>query len=142
MGLSASETMRAAQSLYEGGYITYMRTDNGELSEEGREVGVRVVEGEFGRGEGREVEGGKKDKGEKKTKEEEEEAHEAIRPSVHDGRFLKREELGKEVGKKEQVRNDEQIILHPDVDTLRCANLNPDRSLPSLIATAAVLTHL
>ncbi len=34
LGLSARETMRVAQSLYENGYITYMRTDSVHLSTE------------------------------------------------------------------------------------------------------------
>jgi DNA topoisomerase-1 len=34
LGLSARETMRIAQSLYEQGYITYMRTDSVHLSEQ------------------------------------------------------------------------------------------------------------
>lgn len=34
LGMSAKETMRVAQSLYENGYITYMRTDSVNLSEE------------------------------------------------------------------------------------------------------------
>lgn len=34
LGFSAQETMRIAQSLYENGYITYMRTDSVHLSEE------------------------------------------------------------------------------------------------------------
>jgi DNA topoisomerase-1 len=34
LGLSASETMRTAQKLYENGFITYMRTDSVNLSEE------------------------------------------------------------------------------------------------------------
>ena len=33
--MSAKETMRVAQSLYENGFITYMRTDNPALSQEG-----------------------------------------------------------------------------------------------------------
>ncbi|WP_261664728.1 type I DNA topoisomerase [Deinococcus sp. Marseille-Q6407] len=34
LGMSATRTMRAAQKLYEGGYITYMRTDSTTLSGE------------------------------------------------------------------------------------------------------------
>ncbi|ASN81240.1 type I DNA topoisomerase [Deinococcus ficus] len=34
LGFAATRTMRAAQRLYEGGYITYMRTDSTNLSEE------------------------------------------------------------------------------------------------------------
>jgi DNA topoisomerase-1 len=34
LGFSASQTMRLAQQLYEGGYITYMRTDGTTLSED------------------------------------------------------------------------------------------------------------
>jgi DNA topoisomerase-1 len=34
LGLSAKETMRLAQSLYESGYITYMRTDSVHLSDQ------------------------------------------------------------------------------------------------------------
>ncbi|GHF95809.1 DNA topoisomerase 1 [Deinococcus piscis] len=34
LGMSATRTMRAAQKLYEGGYITYMRTDSTNLSSE------------------------------------------------------------------------------------------------------------
>jgi DNA topoisomerase I len=34
LGLSASDTMRTAQKLYENGFITYMRTDSVNLSEE------------------------------------------------------------------------------------------------------------
>jgi DNA topoisomerase I len=35
LGMSAGRTMRIAQSLYENGHITYMRTDNPTLSEQG-----------------------------------------------------------------------------------------------------------
>jgi DNA topoisomerase-1 len=40
LGFSASQTMRAAQILYENGLITYMRTDSPTLSEEGM-AGIR-----------------------------------------------------------------------------------------------------
>jgi DNA topoisomerase-1 len=43
LGMAPKATMRAAQTLYEGGHITYMRTDNAILSEEAREAAAAVV---------------------------------------------------------------------------------------------------
>jgi DNA topoisomerase-1 len=43
LGMSAKETMRVAQSLYENGYITYMRTDSVNLSEEAVQAARRRV---------------------------------------------------------------------------------------------------
>ena len=43
LGMSAKETMRVAQSLYENGYITYMRTDSVNLSEEAIQAARRRV---------------------------------------------------------------------------------------------------
>ncbi len=46
--LSSSQAMRAAQSLYEGGYITYMRTDSTTLSETALGAARSVVRERFG----------------------------------------------------------------------------------------------
>ncbi|GMH60236.1 hypothetical protein TrRE_jg13183, partial [Triparma retinervis] len=89
--------------LYEKGFITYMRTDNGVLSEEGEEVGKNMVESLYGAGALGVSEKGSKKKGKGKGGEEKEEAHEAIRPSVHEGSFLSPEDLGKDIGKKERL---------------------------------------
>lgn len=43
LGMAPKATMRAAQMLYEGGHITYMRTDNAILSEEAKEAAAAVV---------------------------------------------------------------------------------------------------
>ncbi|NDE17581.1 hypothetical protein EBZ80_21910 [bacterium] len=43
LGMAPKATMRAAQTLYEGGHITYMRTDNPILSEEAKEAAAAVV---------------------------------------------------------------------------------------------------
>ena len=49
LGYSVSDTMRLAQSLYESGHITYMRTDSVHLSDEAKESIEGLVSGEFGR---------------------------------------------------------------------------------------------
>lgn len=43
LGLSARETMRIAQSLYEEGFITYMRTDSTSLSEEAQKNAKNII---------------------------------------------------------------------------------------------------
>ncbi|WP_110887571.1 type I DNA topoisomerase [Deinococcus yavapaiensis] len=48
MGFSASRTMRAAQKLYEGGYITYMRTDSTTLSKEAMDAARKQVRAMYG----------------------------------------------------------------------------------------------
>ncbi|TVQ77877.1 MAG: type I DNA topoisomerase [Bradymonadales bacterium] len=77
LGLSAREAMRTAQSLYEKGLITYMRTDSVNLSQEAIQSARRQVEALYGKEylspEPRQFKG--KAKGAQ-------EAHEAIRPSA------------------------------------------------------------
>ena len=48
LGLSAKQTMRTAQALYEGGFITYMRTDSTALSGEAVEAARRAVRQRYG----------------------------------------------------------------------------------------------
>lgn len=49
LGMSASRTMRAAQKLYEGGFITYIRTDGTTLSEEAVAGCRKVITSEYGK---------------------------------------------------------------------------------------------
>jgi len=49
LGMSARDTMRTAQSLYEQGFITYMRTDSPSLSNEGINGARSAVEELFGK---------------------------------------------------------------------------------------------
>ncbi len=49
LGMSARDTMRTAQSLYEQGFITYMRTDSPNLSSEAINGARNAVEGLFGK---------------------------------------------------------------------------------------------
>jgi DNA topoisomerase-1 len=48
LGLSARDTMRVAQSLYEQGYITYMRTDSVNLSKQAIAAARSCVEEKYG----------------------------------------------------------------------------------------------
>ncbi|MDV6373496.1 type I DNA topoisomerase [Deinococcus arenicola] len=48
LGFAATRTMRAAQRLYEGGYITYMRTDSTNLSVEAVTAARTQVSGMYG----------------------------------------------------------------------------------------------
>ena len=48
MGFGAQRTMRAAQKLYEGGYITYMRTDSPNLSAEAMNAARSQVKSMYG----------------------------------------------------------------------------------------------
>ena len=48
LGMSSRQTMRAAQSLYENGYITYMRTDSVTLSHEAITAARESVAQQFG----------------------------------------------------------------------------------------------
>ena len=90
--ISPKDTMNICQKLYEGGYITYMRTDSKTLSKEFLEKIEPVIKEKYGNEYVREnlqslserVQE-KPKKGKKKKKEEEkeniQEAHEAIRPT-------------------------------------------------------------
>ncbi len=49
LGLSSRDTMRVAQGLYEKGFITYMRTDSVNLSQEGLSAARRQVEKLYGK---------------------------------------------------------------------------------------------
>jgi DNA topoisomerase-1 len=48
LGFTSARTMRAAQRLYENGYITYMRTDSTTLSDEALAVARRLIQERFG----------------------------------------------------------------------------------------------
>lgn len=48
LGFAARKTMSVAQTLYENGFITYMRTDSTTLSEEGLEGARKLISREFG----------------------------------------------------------------------------------------------
>ncbi|MFR0589774.1 type I DNA topoisomerase [Bifidobacterium apri] len=49
LGMSSRQTMRAAQGLYENGFITYMRTDSVTLSQEAIAAARHAVEFHFGK---------------------------------------------------------------------------------------------
>ena len=73
LGFAIKKTMAVAQSLYESGVITYMRTDSTRISEEARAVAKEEIIKQFGEEfyENRYY----------KTKKDAQDAHEAIRPT-------------------------------------------------------------
>lgn len=83
-GMSVDTTMKVAQKLYEGGYITYMRTDSIEISEEGHKELKDVIEREYG------PEYYQKNVYKNKSANAQE-AHEAIRPTCPDTKSLEDE---------------------------------------------------
>ena len=90
--ISPKETMKYAQQLYEGGYITYMRTDSKKYSQEFIEVTARFIKETYGEqyisqvinnlivGTVEPIKKNKKTVAEKKGIPPPQEAHEAIRP--------------------------------------------------------------
>jgi DNA topoisomerase I len=77
LGFSVAQTMSVAQKLYEGGKITYMRTDSTNLSKLALAKSREVISAEFGEKYAKTRQFKTKTKGAQ-------EAHEAIRPSYPD----------------------------------------------------------
>ena len=75
LGFSVQKTMNVAQKLYEAGYITYMRTDSMNLSDEAIEAIRNYISAEFGPKYLPDA------PNKFKSKEHSQEAHEAIRPT-------------------------------------------------------------
>ncbi len=88
LGLSAKECMRVAQKLYEQGYITYMRTDSVQMSQEAVSAARAFVQKRFGK---EYVPAAARNYKAKKAKAAQE-AHEAIRPAGQS--FASPQELG------------------------------------------------
>ncbi|MEW4455783.1 type I DNA topoisomerase [Bremerella sp. JC817] len=97
LGFTARRTMQVAQSLYENGYITYMRTDSTNLAQVAIDASRKLVESEYGK----EYLPEKPRFYASKVKNAQE-AHEAIRPAGDE--FRKPESLRKEL-------SDEQFKL-------------------------------
>tara|TARA_B100000508_G_scaffold96586_1_gene75647 strand:+ start:4699 stop:7059 length:2361 start_codon:yes stop_codon:yes gene_type:complete len=74
LGFTPSRTMGAAQKLYEGGHITYMRTDSTTLSEQAQKQIIALLNKEYGK----EYVAPRQYKSKSKNAQE---AHEAVRPS-------------------------------------------------------------
>ena len=83
-GMSPKQTMQCAQKLYEGGHITYMRTDNAFLSIEGANACRAVIRSQFAaeyEGPAGQHQGQAAPTKKTKAKPEAQAAHEAIRPT-------------------------------------------------------------
>lgn len=97
LGLSPSRTMSIAQSLYEEGFITYMRTDSPQLSSTAFSIAQDIVDRTFGaaylessatgKHQGKSAKRGKMDERSARAPANAQEAHEAIRPSETAGLF-------------------------------------------------------
>lgn len=74
LGFSVSRTMQTAQRLYESGWITYMRTDSFNLSEEAKESAMAQITKKYGANYS-------KPRNFKTKSKSAQEAHEAIRPT-------------------------------------------------------------
>ena len=93
-GYSPKVTMRLAQTLYEGGHITYMRTDSVKYSKEFTDKASKFITSKYGKDYvspyinsitiGKEAEEKKKKKSKKKKENNAQEAHESIRPTKID----------------------------------------------------------
>jgi DNA topoisomerase-1 len=95
LGFAAKRAMRAAQRLYEGGHITYMRTDSTELSSEALDAARNLIRTTYG------AEHLPSEPRAYRTKvRNAQEAHEAIRPAGSS--FTHPDQLGGEMGSDEQ----------------------------------------
>ena len=97
-GLNPKSTMKIAQKLYEGGHITYMRTDKAVLSEEAIQQGKEWVQSQYGEAYVSSV-AAKKKKEEQKVEAvvQAQEAHEAIRPTHMDRQEVEGDTLEKKI---------------------------------------------
>lgn len=91
LGMSIQRTMRAAQNLYEAGYITYMRTDSVSLSGDALSNIKKYVIGKYGKDYHRQM-------NYKSKTANTQEAHEAIRPT---DAFVENVEAGNKIGSDE-----------------------------------------
>jgi DNA topoisomerase-1 len=82
IGFSVAQTMSVAQKLYEGGFITYMRTDSLNLSTLALNASKKEIESEFGSNYVKIRQDPTKSKGAQ-------EAHEAIRPTYINHKTIK-----------------------------------------------------
>ncbi len=92
LGFAPSRSMRAAQKLYEQGFITYMRTDSRNLSKQAMGQILSYIEKEFGKNYSEARVYGKQSKNAQ-------EAHEAIRPTD-----ISKKNLGKTAEEQELYR--------------------------------------
>ncbi len=95
LGFTAKRTMRAAQSLYQNGYITYMRTDSTALSQESLTASRKLIAAKYG-----EQYLPDQPRVYKTKVKNAQEAHEAIRPAGSE--FQDVAALGRDVGSDER----------------------------------------
>jgi len=143
--LSSAQTMRAAQSLYEQGYITYMRTDSTTLSDTALAAARSVVTERYGR----EYLPPQPRQYTKKVKNAQE-AHEAIRPAGE--RFRSPEEVGQALGARSVEARVYELVWQRTIAsqmtdalgntvTVRVDGSTAAGRRASFVASGTVITH-
>ena len=141
--LSASEVMRVAQSLYEKGFITYMRTDSVTLAESA----LKSARGEIVRRYGKEFLPPKPRRYKSKVRNAQE-AHEAIRPSGE--QFAAPESLRSRLSKVEaelyeliwcRTLASQMTDATGETVTVEATATTSDDSVVLLAASGTVITH-
>ncbi|RQO32041.1 type I DNA topoisomerase [Taibaiella sp. KBW10] len=131
LGYSVSRTMRLAQTLYENGYITYMRTDSVNLSETALANAAHAIEKQYGKQYHK--------RRQYQTKNQSaQEAHEAIRPTemmvAHIGE-MDGQRLYDLIWKRTIASQMEDAITEKTVATIDISTLPQDK----LVATGEVI---
>ena len=122
LGFSVRRTMSAAQRLYEAGYITYMRTDSVNLSQEAIHAAREIIGNTYG------AQYLPETPNHFKSKDSAQEAHEAIRPS--------HPEIGAN-GLPSNVGRDEQRLYALIYARYLACQMSPERHLSTTVTVHA-----
>lgn len=136
LGYSVAVTMRYAQSLYENGHITYMRTDSVNLSEAALAAAKKQIHSAFG-------ERYHQARTYKSKIANAQEAHEAIRPTDFSAQTVSQDNgeqrLYELIWKRAVASQMADAVLERTVATVAVVPADGKRDVPSLVATGEVV---